>query len=79
MHGQPIKWVEKEAVFPFQKQLDTTHLDAQNLVTFMTHFPFPTCPVHLEVKIDDVHVGPPELLGLCPGLANLDLGSLYQP
>ena len=34
MRGQPIKWVDKEVVFPFQRQLDTAHLDAQNLIMF---------------------------------------------
>ena len=76
MRGQPIKWVDKEAVFPFQRQLDTAHLDAQNLIMFEI---FPTCQVHLEIKIDDVHVGSPELLNFCTGLSNLDLGSHYQP
>ena len=79
MRGQPMKWVDKEAVFPFQRQLDTAHLDVQNLIMFMTRFPFPSCQVRLEVKIDDIHMRPPELLDFCTGLSNLDLGSHYQP
>ena len=63
MDGQLIKWVLKEALFLFQKQLGKKHLDAQNLVMFTRHLPLsnlssPTEQWHLFTKtsLDEANI-----------------------